>query len=463
MSSGREHWTNKGPVKLFLWEKSAGASPAPLGTILFVHGSSMAGTPTFDLQVPGRPDSSAMDHFASSATTPGAWTWRATAAPTRAGRSTRTSPPAPTTSRRRPSTSAHAGRRFVSGLRHLVRRAAGGALRPAPPRARARGWRSTRSCGPGRGAPRWPSARKRLPEFQAKNRRPIDRAFVRSIFTRDHPGTADDDTIEAFADGDPRAGRLGADRHLRGHVREPADRRSRAASRCRPSSCAGSTTASRRSTTSSSSSRGCRIRTSSSPSCPGSPTPASSRRTTDPVPHPPRLLQPARADLPRSLGITVSRLRPRRAAPARPGRSGVRSDRGRPGRHGGGPEGRRRSPGTPRRRSRPPRRSPTCSRPRPASRSSCFARADRRCSDASCRRSTRGALSPTCLTISDPAAAGMLIKRDLLVPFRPQELRQGPRRGEGPEGVSHRPAAQPGRDGRLVPTRSPPRRATGRI
>src|SRR6185312_13977101 len=29
---------------------------------------------------------------------------------------------------------------------------------------------------------------------------PIDRAFVRSIFTRDHPGTADDTTIEAFAD-----------------------------------------------------------------------------------------------------------------------------------------------------------------------------------------------------------------------------------------------------------------------
>ena len=38
--------------------------PAPRGTILFVHGSSMGSQPTFDLQVPGRPDSSAMDHFA---------------------------------------------------------------------------------------------------------------------------------------------------------------------------------------------------------------------------------------------------------------------------------------------------------------------------------------------------------------------------------------------------------------
>jgi pimeloyl-ACP methyl ester carboxylesterase len=62
--AGREHWTHKGAVRLFLWEKAAGTSPGPLGTILFVHGSSMASTPTFDLQVPGHADTSAMDHFA---------------------------------------------------------------------------------------------------------------------------------------------------------------------------------------------------------------------------------------------------------------------------------------------------------------------------------------------------------------------------------------------------------------
>ena len=32
--------------------------------MLFVHGSSMASQPTFDLDVPGRPDSSVMDWFA---------------------------------------------------------------------------------------------------------------------------------------------------------------------------------------------------------------------------------------------------------------------------------------------------------------------------------------------------------------------------------------------------------------
>src|SRR5262247_4452688 len=43
----------------------------------------------------------------------------------------------------------------------------------------------------GQGSPTLADRRKRLPEFQAKHRRPIDRAFVHSIFNRDHPGTAD--------------------------------------------------------------------------------------------------------------------------------------------------------------------------------------------------------------------------------------------------------------------------------
>src|SRR4051812_26910453 len=61
---GHEHWINKGDVRLFLWEKPAVPGTKPQGTLLFVHGSSMASQPTFDLQVPGRPHSSAMEWFA---------------------------------------------------------------------------------------------------------------------------------------------------------------------------------------------------------------------------------------------------------------------------------------------------------------------------------------------------------------------------------------------------------------
>ena len=64
-SAGRVHWSSKVGKRLFLWEKRSTAQGTARGTILFVHGSSEASTPDFDLQAPGRPDSSAMDWFAS--------------------------------------------------------------------------------------------------------------------------------------------------------------------------------------------------------------------------------------------------------------------------------------------------------------------------------------------------------------------------------------------------------------
>jgi pimeloyl-ACP methyl ester carboxylesterase len=51
----------------------------------------------------------------------------------------------------------------------------------------------------GEGSPTLAERKKKLPEFKAKNRRPIDKAFVYSIFNRDHPGTAEERVIEAFA------------------------------------------------------------------------------------------------------------------------------------------------------------------------------------------------------------------------------------------------------------------------
>jgi pimeloyl-ACP methyl ester carboxylesterase len=52
----------------------------------------------------------------------------------------------------------------------------------------------------GEGSPTLADRKKRLPEYISRNRRPIDRAFVHSIFERDHPGTADKATIDAFAE-----------------------------------------------------------------------------------------------------------------------------------------------------------------------------------------------------------------------------------------------------------------------
>ena len=63
-SGGIEHWAKKGDINLFLWQKKASPAVPYAGTIFFVHGSSMASQPTFDLSVPGRPYSSVMDWFA---------------------------------------------------------------------------------------------------------------------------------------------------------------------------------------------------------------------------------------------------------------------------------------------------------------------------------------------------------------------------------------------------------------
>ena len=61
--TGKEHWTSKGDVRLFLWEKRTPAAQRK-GTVLFVHGSTMAGQATFDLHVPGWAESSVMNWFA---------------------------------------------------------------------------------------------------------------------------------------------------------------------------------------------------------------------------------------------------------------------------------------------------------------------------------------------------------------------------------------------------------------
>jgi pimeloyl-ACP methyl ester carboxylesterase len=194
---GTAHWTRKGDVKLFLWHKPAAGTPR--GTLFFVHGSSMASTPTFDLQVPGRPHSSAMEWFAER----GFDTWCMDHEGY--GRSDKSRPI--NCDIENGADDLEAGTRYVlekgrAKSLHLYG-ISSGALRAAlfAQRHPERVGRLALDAfvWTGEGSPTLEQRRKRLPEFQAKHRRPIDRAFVRSIFERDHPGCADEATIEAFA------------------------------------------------------------------------------------------------------------------------------------------------------------------------------------------------------------------------------------------------------------------------
>jgi len=196
---GVEHEASKSGIRLFPWEKFVD-SPAGKPVLLFVHGSSMASQPTFDLAVPGRPDSSVMDWFAKR----GFVCWSVDMEGY--GRSDK--------SRDIPCDIAN-GADDLAAATDYMRRARGvervmaygissGALRAAlfaqqHPRRVSR-LALDAFVWTGEGAPTLEQRRKKLPEFVARNRRPIDRAFVQSIFARDHADCAEPRVVEAFAD-----------------------------------------------------------------------------------------------------------------------------------------------------------------------------------------------------------------------------------------------------------------------
>jgi pimeloyl-ACP methyl ester carboxylesterase len=198
--AGREHWTSKGDVRLFLWQKCIAEPKERQGTVLFVHGSSMASQPTFDLQVPGRPDSSVMDWFAKRRFD----TWCVDMEGY--GRSDK--------QRNINFDIANGADDLAAASQYILDRTgigpllvygiSSGALRAAafaerhPERVKRLALDAF--VWTGEGSPTLAERRKRLAEFRATNRRPIDRAFVHSIFKRDHPGTAEEKVIEAFAD-----------------------------------------------------------------------------------------------------------------------------------------------------------------------------------------------------------------------------------------------------------------------
>ena len=193
-----EHWTRKGDVKLFLYNKTSGKTGR--GTILFVHGSSMASQPTFDLQVPGRPHSSAMEYFAGL----GYDTW--TMDNEGYGRSDKSRPVNADIACGADDLAAVSD--FIlknTNQKLMLYGSSSGALRVGlfaqrhPERIRRIVLDALVYTG--EGSRTLAERKKGLPKYRAANRRPINRDFVRSIFTRDgSPDAYDPAVVERFAD-----------------------------------------------------------------------------------------------------------------------------------------------------------------------------------------------------------------------------------------------------------------------
>jgi pimeloyl-ACP methyl ester carboxylesterase len=199
-----EYWAPKGDVKLYMFRKRVGVpdkSERPKPVVFLVHGSSVSSRPTFDLTVPGKGEYSLMNELARRGFD--VWTMDHEGY----GRSSRTDG----------NSDIRSGADDLRAASDVVARETGrqkvhyvgessGALRAAAFAVVAPG-RVDRLVlmaftYTGAGSPTLQKRAEQIEFFRTHNRRKRDRDMIRSIFTRDRPGTADPAVAEAMADAE---------------------------------------------------------------------------------------------------------------------------------------------------------------------------------------------------------------------------------------------------------------------
>jgi alpha-beta hydrolase superfamily lysophospholipase len=203
-----EYWASKqrngAEIKLALYRKRQGA-PAPgeasRPVLFLVHGSSISARPSFDLSVPGHGEYSLMNVFARY----GFDVW--TVDHENYGRSSRTETNSDIASGVEDLRAAVAlvARETGRSQFHFLGESSGalraGAFAMTAPERVGRLVLSAFTWT-GRGSPTLAKRAEALAFFRANNRRPRDRDMIRSIFTRDKPGTSDPAVAEALADAE---------------------------------------------------------------------------------------------------------------------------------------------------------------------------------------------------------------------------------------------------------------------
>jgi pimeloyl-ACP methyl ester carboxylesterase len=203
----KEYWAQKGDIKLWMYRKRAGAPQAgkPALPVLFlVHGSSISSS-GFDLTVPGKGEYSLMDAFARFGFD--VWTMDFTGY----GKSSKgegnsdiadgvedLKAALPTVVRETGKQKFHVFGESSGALR-------AGAFAMAHPEMIDRLVLAAFTYT-GEGSPTLADRAKQVEFYRTHNRRPRDREMIRSIFTRDKPGTSDPAVGEALADAEMKFG-----------------------------------------------------------------------------------------------------------------------------------------------------------------------------------------------------------------------------------------------------------------
>ena len=204
----KEYWAQRGDVRLYLYRKSAGVdvSGRSARPILFLcHGSSVSSRPTFDLAVPGHGEYSLMDKFVEFGFD--VWTMDFEGY----GRSSSGLGNSNVADGVADLKAASVVVERETGQRrfHLYGES-GGALRAGAFAVSQPG--SVRRLvlaaftWTGKGSSTLTKRAESLDYYRSHNRRARDREAIRSIFTRDKPGTSDPAVAEAMADAELKFG-----------------------------------------------------------------------------------------------------------------------------------------------------------------------------------------------------------------------------------------------------------------
>jgi pimeloyl-ACP methyl ester carboxylesterase len=203
-----EHWAHKGSVKLAMYRKRAGA-PKPgepaRPVLMLVHGSSNSSRSSFDLTVPGRGEYSMMDVFARYGFD--VWTMDHEGY----GRSDSTDGNSNIASGAEDLAAAAVVLTRETGLAkfHYFGESSGalraGVLAMQRPELVDRLVLSAFTYT-GEGSPTLAKRAEQTEFYRTHNRRKRDREMIRSIFTRDHPGSSDPAVGEALADAELKFG-----------------------------------------------------------------------------------------------------------------------------------------------------------------------------------------------------------------------------------------------------------------